>query len=287
MPGTVSALASGKVKWIPCTSECLRYVDTDTPKLYGSGGGITTFADHRGSQSVRPEAQIRGAGKKGKRKAFPPATHTKAVSRAVRSKAQHTSLETDSKSLRVSFENAANDAFDLMCWVFNEHTRRFVAWGTNDEVDLVKLSDITVWLHASARDMLVPTSDSSGGISASAVGRMMYFVYSDYPDDFMGCVGHGMPVLVQTSTPTLVAKYNMSTSGWSEEVSDVEYRVYSPHPDNYLGCMGWTYDSGCTDDAAWIETKTETTPNNQGGQTTTTWNTRCVWVASNVDNLGV
>ena len=76
MPGTVSALASGKVKWIPCTSDCLRYVDTDTPKLYGSGGGITTFADHRGSQSVRPEAQIRGAGKKGKRKAFPPATHT-------------------------------------------------------------------------------------------------------------------------------------------------------------------------------------------------------------------
>jgi uncharacterized protein YfaP (DUF2135 family) len=163
--------------------------------------------------------------------------------------------------------------------------------GTNDELDLVKLSDISVWLQTSARNMLVPTNSSgadSGDISTSARGRMTYFVFSDYPDDFMGCVGPGMPVLVQTSTPTLVAKYNMSTSGWSEEVSDVEYRVYSPYPNNYLGCMGWTYNStsGCTDDPAWIETKTETTPNNQGGQTTTTWNTRCVWVASNVDNLG-
>jgi hypothetical protein len=63
-----------------------------------------------------------------RRKALSPATHTKAVSRAVRSKAQHASFETDSKSLRVSFENAADDPFDLMCWVFNEHTRRFVAW---------------------------------------------------------------------------------------------------------------------------------------------------------------
>jgi len=41
-----------------------------------------------------------------------------------------------------------------------------------------------------------------------------------------------------------------------------------------------------SDDAAWVESKSETRPNNQGGQTTTTWTTKCAWVASNLDNLG-
>jgi hypothetical protein len=71
---------------------------------------------------------VKVPGGSSRRKALPPVTHTKAVSRAVRSKAQHASFETDSKSLRVSFENAADDPFDFMCWVFNEHTRHFVAW---------------------------------------------------------------------------------------------------------------------------------------------------------------
>jgi hypothetical protein len=68
MPGTVSALASGKVHWIPCTDEdCVRYKDAEAPFLYGSGQDrITSFADHQGSQAVTPEAQIRRAGKKGK-----------------------------------------------------------------------------------------------------------------------------------------------------------------------------------------------------------------------------
>ena len=69
MPGTVSALASGKVHWIPCTDEdCVHYKDAEAPFLYGSGNDrITSFADHQGLQSVTPEAQIRGFGKKGKR----------------------------------------------------------------------------------------------------------------------------------------------------------------------------------------------------------------------------
>ena len=43
---------------------------------------------------------------------------------------------------------------------------------------------------------------------------------------------------------------------------------------------------GCSDDAGWVETNSETVDNDQGGQTTTTWNTKCEWVASNLDNLG-
>ena len=42
----------------------------------------------------------------------------------------------------------------------------------------------------------------------------------------------------------------------------------------------------CRDDPDWMETNSETVDNDQGGQTTTTWNTKCEWVASNLDNLG-
>ena len=42
----------------------------------------------------------------------------------------------------------------------------------------------------------------------------------------------------------------------------------------------------CIDDAGWVETNSETVDNDQGGQTTTTWTTKCEWVASNLDSLG-
>ena len=87
--------------------------------------------------------------------------------------------------------------------------------------------------------MLEAGSNTSGG---SGLGNVTYFVYSDYPDDFMGCVGTAMPVRFKTSTPTLLAQWD-DGDGWSIEVSDVEYRIYSPHPNNYLGCMGWTYSN--------------------------------------------
>ena len=49
----------------------------------------------------------------------------KALPRGVRSKAQHKSLQTVGQSLR---DHHDEEPFEFMCWVFNEHTRRFVAW---------------------------------------------------------------------------------------------------------------------------------------------------------------
>ena len=70
MPGTVSALASGKVQFIPCTGEeCMSSSDAESPYLYGGDSGrIISFADHKGSQTLKPAAEMRGAGQKGKKR---------------------------------------------------------------------------------------------------------------------------------------------------------------------------------------------------------------------------
>jgi len=55
MPGKVSALASGKVEWIPCVGEpCKADSDDDAPYLFGglSNGRIVSFADHVGPQDT-------------------------------------------------------------------------------------------------------------------------------------------------------------------------------------------------------------------------------------------
>jgi len=150
-------------------------------------------------------------------KALPPASSK----RRLMSRSKSVSLaKDDSTALRSS---SSDNSFEFMCWVFNEKKRRFVAWGSNDEVRLVKPRDITVWLAMTSLDVLA--SGANTELSGS-----QFFVYSNYPDKPMDCVGTGMPVMVNISSPDM----------YDSDVTGVHYYFYSNYPNNYLGCRGWT-----------------------------------------------
>jgi hypothetical protein len=131
------------------------------------------------------------------------------------------SAENSKSVLRSDHVSSVSD-FKFYCWVFHESQRVFVPWGTNDDVRLVKPRDITVWLSLSTTDLLNAYAEISGAT---------YFVYKDYPSNFMGCVGTGMPVDVNFASPDL----------FGNSVNGVEYYFYTSSPRNYLGCRGWTY----------------------------------------------